>query len=192
MNVRQATIEASKSDGAQEAPRGLEKSTVWYALALVPALPRKRKAPPKRGSHGNARLKGCAPRKPISAGGPGPPWCWANGLEKFSQQAAKTPAPGKCGAGANARPVATLGRRDRPARKIYVRAKLVSIAQSSKALSAEPPFRRFTAIVRPSGSRAGAAPASSAVRRRRRSRNACRPSAARTPALAYHPATAPH
>jgi hypothetical protein len=58
MNVRQATIEASKSDGAQEAPRGLEKSTVWYALALVPALPRKRKAPPKRGSHGNARLKG--------------------------------------------------------------------------------------------------------------------------------------
>jgi hypothetical protein len=33
MNVRQATFEASKSDGAQEAPRGLEKSTVWYALA---------------------------------------------------------------------------------------------------------------------------------------------------------------
>jgi hypothetical protein len=29
------------------------------------------------------------------------------------QPAAKTP-PGKCGAGANARPVATLGRRDRP------------------------------------------------------------------------------
>ena len=56
--------------------------------------------------------------------------CNVNGLERFSQQAAKTPAPGKCGAGANARPVATLGRRDRPARQIYVRAKLVSICRS--------------------------------------------------------------
>jgi hypothetical protein len=31
-----------------------------------------------------------------------------------------------CGAGANARPAATLGRRDRPARQVYVRAKLGS------------------------------------------------------------------
>ena len=108
MNVRQATIEASKSDGVQRSSSG-ERPTSALARHRTP----RRQHPP-------------GPR--VVAAGVGP----SRVLERFSQQAAKTPAPGKCGAGANARPVATLGRRDRPARQIYVRAKLVSISLSNR------------------------------------------------------------
>jgi hypothetical protein len=45
----------------------------------------------------------------------------AGALAQRSQPVAKTPAPGKCGAGANARSIATLGKRPTGAACLHAR-----------------------------------------------------------------------
>jgi hypothetical protein len=134
----------------------------------VRALPRKRKAPPKRGSHGNARLKGVRTSKTYLGRRSRSTVVLGEWFREVQPTSSEDPSPGEVWGWSQRKAGRDVGT-ERPTSAANLRASQACVDRSVLEGPVRGRLRGLTAIGRRSGSRAGAAPASLAARRRRRS-----------------------